>query len=410
MSGIPSAIFSTFFSLWWMYVPLILFLIFRDVWLKWRRDIFVKSLTWTTLDVRIPETVEKTPKAMEQVFSGLHAIHDPPKFHEKWFQGKVQLWISFDIVGLEGGVAFFVRFPSQFRNLVEAQIYAQYPQAEITEVEDYTQFLPEHLPDKDYELWGSELQLTKEDAYPIRTYPAFEETQEERRIDPISAIAEALSKLQGGEQVWVQMVIRPVDEKWREAGEKIVSKLIGKREPEKEPSVVRQFTENLLKAPYQVPEWGAKKDEKEKPVSLMQFLSPGERAVVEAIEINISKLGFETGIRFLYVAKREVFNKVRVAEIIGAFRLFNTQNLNGFKPNKKVSTAARFPGKGRREFLRKIRIWDRARKHKFTKEPFIFNTEELATVYHYPSFIVQAPVVPRVEAERGAPPITLPTE
>lgn len=393
-----------------MYVPLILFLIFRDVWLKWRRDIFMKSVSWTTLDVRIPETVEKTPKAMEQVFSGLHAIHDPPKFHEKWFGGKMQLWISFDIVGLEGGVAFFVRFPSQFRNLVEAQIYAQYPQAEITEVEDYPQFLPEHLPDKEYELWGTELQLLKEDAYPIRTYPAFEETQEERRIDPIASISEALSKLQMGEQVWVQVLIRPVDEKWKEEGEKVVAKLIGKREPEKEPSVIRQFTENLLKAPYQVPEWGKKKEEKEKPASLVQFLSPGERAVVEAIEINIAKLGFEAGIRFVYVAKRDLFNKVRVAEIIGAFRLFNTQNLNGFKPNKKVSTSAKFPGKGRREFLRKIRMWDRARKHKFAKEPFVFNTEELATVYHYPSFIVQAPVVPRVEAERGAPPITLPTE
>jgi len=43
-------------------------------------------------------------------------------------------------------------------------------------------------------------------------------------------------------------------------------------------------------------------------------------------------------------------------------------------------------------------------------KPFIFNIEELATVYHYPGVTVAAPRMQRIEAKTSAPPINLPTE
>jgi hypothetical protein len=41
-------------------------------------------------------------------------------------------------------------------------------------VEDYVTFAPKQYPDSKYELWGSELELVKPEAYPLRTYVEFE--------------------------------------------------------------------------------------------------------------------------------------------------------------------------------------------------------------------------------------------
>ena len=39
---------------------------------------------------------------------------------------------------------------------------------------------------------------------------------------------------------------------------------------------------------------------------------------------------------------------------------------------------------------------------------YVLNVEELATLFHFPTFEVTAPVAPRVEAKRGKPPSGLP--
>ena len=39
---------------------------------------------------------------------------------------------------------------------------------------------------------------------------------------------------------------------------------------------------------------------------------------------------------------------------------------------------------------------------------YVLNTEELATIYHLPDMGVRAPLLPRVEAKRGEPPVGLP--
>ena len=38
------------------------------------------------------------------------------------------------------------------------------------------------------------------------------------------------------------------------------------------------------------------------------------------------------------------------------------------------------------------------------------NTEELATIYHFPSATVKTPMLGRVEAKKGTPPASLPVE
>lgn len=410
-------------DLWWFWLPVFLAALFIELWVKYLKIKAIKKINWLLLEVKVPRNIEKTPKAMEQVFSGLHGILTKVKFLDKYWIGKVQEWFSFEIVGINGVVYFFIRTPEQFRNLVEAQIQAQYPEAEILEVLDYAGPLAKKIPSKTYNLNGIELILEKDDYYPIRTYLPFEERQAERRIDPMASFLEIVSKLKPNENIFIQYLIKPTGEKdWINKGIEAVNKLIGRKTKEKKGLFgelfegLEEFVRNLTGAIAIYPEWsGAKKEELK---AAIQNLSPGEKLVAEAIENKISKLAFKVCIRFAYIAGKDTFNKANMAAVSGAFKQFNTINLNAFKSNKKAGTSADQPRiipiiKTRREFVRKISFIDRYINRKWPEWPkkdFILNIEELATIYHYPIVVVETPTMRRVETKKAEPPVSLPVE
>jgi hypothetical protein len=73
--------------------------------------------------------------------------------------------------------------------------------------------------------------------------------------------------------------------------------------------------------------------------------------------------------------------------------------------------------KKRRVYNKKRSIYNTYRSRIFpgymgtTNSKFsIFNVEELATLYHFPSISVGAPNIHSVEFKKGAPPTNLPTE
>ena len=177
----------------WVAVPVFLIAIFWQFRLLYKRAHFLEEQEWDFLEIRIPEENLRTPKAMEQVFSSLYGIYS---FGISWLgkhkDGKVDLWISFEMVGRAGGIQFFVRTPSQFRNLVESALYSQYPDVEIIDADDYIYDFGRSLPNSTFDIWGTGFKLVKDSVYPIRTYEEFEETKEEKAIDPLAGIFEAM--------------------------------------------------------------------------------------------------------------------------------------------------------------------------------------------------------------------------
>lgn len=434
-------------SLWWIYIPVFLLIVAHDLRIKYIRNKFINKISWVLLEVIPPRDVQKTPRAIEQFFSALHASQSKPNWEEQYLKGEVQNWFSLEIISHAGEIHFLIRTTTFYRNMVEAQIYAQYPEAEIREAIDYVNVIPADVPNQDYDLWGTELMLVKEDAYPIKTYPEFEKDimVEEQRIDPMSSLLEVMGKLQEGEYIWIQNLIRAVDDKWKKDAEKLRDKLIGRVAAVRGAGIIRTEAEALVqehKTQLGVLLSGerieAKKVEEPKKINPMDLMTKSEKDVITAIENNIAKFGFETVIRFLYIARVDKFNKVNVPAVIGAFKQFGTQNLNGFKPNKAVTTKIDFKYelKGPREVYRKKKILTHYRQRFFEQhssyinylkpflferlpilnkffirsKPFVLNTEELATVYHYPGMAVKAPLVPKIEAKKGEPPIGLPVE
>ncbi|OGY66273.1 MAG: hypothetical protein A3A04_02480 [Candidatus Harrisonbacteria bacterium RIFCSPLOWO2_01_FULL_40_28] len=417
ISGILESILSVFKALWWIITPTFLVFVVWDLWLMYIKGAFIRGIKWKLLEVQVPKEVLRTPKAMEQIFAAVHSmLSSITKLRDKYWYGKVQLWTSFEIVGNAGGIRFYVRVPADFQRLIESAVYSQYPNAEITEAEDYVAMLPSIVPNQVYDVWGVDLFLAKDSGYPIRTYSYFEEKEEERRLDPIAALGEVMSTLKNDESAWIQVLIRPIDDSWKKKGEELINKLIGKKSIPKKTSWEKSsdsfwmFIKNLIFAPIQSPNWDAPEEQKPTPSNLSSLTS-GQQDVIKAVDGKISKLGFEGAVRFVYIDRRDAFTRANIAAVMGFFKQFNTQNLNAFKPNGDTITSV---NKG---LFKKWKTADRKRKmfsaamlRMIPRQVSVFNTEELATIYHYPASFVGAPQLRRIETKRGGPPPGLPTE
>ncbi len=400
-------------------MPIALAFLFWYFWLYYIYVSYLRSIKWVLLEIKIPAIIEKTPKAMEQIFAAAYGIYSFGfKFMQKYWEGHLREdWMSFELIGFAGGVHFYIRTPDSYRNMMESAVYSQYPGAEINEAPDYQDLFPRTLPNQVYDIWGTDYHLVRDNSYPIRTYEYFEEAQEEKRLDPIAAITEAMSKLKNDEAIWIQIFISPTGpdagDDWKTDAEVLRDKLVGRKKPAKQgwPQKIGEFFKNLAIAVIEHPEWAEepKKDETNK----MLMMTPGEKNIIEGIETKISKLGFRTNIRFLYIDKRDSFTRSNVAAVMGTFHQFTAQDMNGFRPNLDTITIIRGNikyFKGTRVWYKKRRLWESYRRMYWPRRTSILNTEELATIYHFPTIVVEAPLLRRLGAKKGEPPAGLPVE
>lgn len=403
-------------------MPLILWPIFEIAWINYVQEKYIRGIKWKLLEIKIPKEIEKRPKTMDEFFAAIYSTNDVviDTLYDVYLEGVVDIWFSFEIVSIEGDIHFYIRTPELSADMIEAQIYAQYPEAEIKEAEDYVRDVPDDIPSKDYELWGTDMKLSKEDSYPIRTYKEYEDMASGDFIDPISNIVEGVSKLRKGEQIWIQILVRAVDDDWKKEADDLVLKLIGRKNPKNKKgegffsllvSEIVDLGRYILLGFFSPQSLNPKEDKKEEKesLSMMLHLSPGEKDVVAAIENSVKRPGFETDIRWIYLAKRDIFDKAKGNAIaFSFFSQFGSQNLNSLIPNSKTKTSAYYFLADYRKALRKRQILRKYKKREFDQRSYVLSTEELATIFHFPTIEVKAPVAPRVEAKRGKPPAELP--
>jgi len=412
----------------WFIIPLILFSIFWYLRLRFIRRQFVKTMDWKIIEVKIPKDIFITAKAMEQIFAAMYSIYSFSAFKkwEKYVLGKVETFVSFEIEGSSAGVHFYIYHPARLRKLIEMAIYAQYPAAEIHEAFDYAKSMTAHLPNSEYEVWGTNYILNRENYYPVKTYNYFEETEEEKRIDPLAHIIEVISNLKEGERIWYQVIIagtgKPTENDWQKEGEDKISEIAGRKKEDKNKFSVwgelNMWITNFFKAPFAEINWGEEKKE-ERPVG--RFLTPAEQNLVKSISGKISKSGFETVIRIVYIDQKAAFTPLNIASILGTFQQFGASDINSFKPGAEITGMANFLSKisprykKMMEFAKKRAIYFRYINRRFgktnmeRKEKFpVLNTEELATIYHFPSLTIETPQLRRLETKKGGPPKGLP--
>lgn len=382
------------------------------LWQKWReyvRAAFIAQQTPVLLEFKIPTEILKTPKAMEQVFMNLQVGPGESTFIARWIKGKVRPWYSLEIASIEGDVRMYVWTWKQFRGLIESIFYAQYPNLEIHEVPDYTTGI--HPKQGTIDGFAVEWKPKKSDIYPIKTYLDLELDKAPKDagqiVDPIAGVFEKLSTFGAGEQFWVQIIIRqnkgprtrPVfwfekPKKWTEEVQDEIDNIYDEAKPKKKESVDQEDDG-------------------------YPQLKPAQITAIKALEKSLDKPAFDVGMRGVYVAKSDSFDGTKIASFLSLWGAFASNNLNSFVPSAwHVDLDYPWEDRGGKVSAKYTKeAVDAFRRRSIFHAPydgpnhphFVLTTEELATLFHFPSSEVRAPGLRRLASSKSEPPANLPT-
>jgi len=346
---------------WWIYIPIVGVLVYLTMQNN-KKTKALKDVSHVLLVLEIPRANDKKELAAEQMFASLHGILRSRG--DRFREGGMQEHMSYEIASIGNRIRFYVWIPEHLRNFVEGQIYAQYPTVQM------------HLAEEDYAardftntpvIHTAELTLSDNEALPIKTFPSFE-------VDPLAAITATLSKLEGeGEEMWIQVLARPIDDNWHKKSTRFISRTRGG-------GGASLF--GLLGALWQPPEGTSSGD-----------VSERDKSRITAAEEKSRKLGYQVKVRMAYLGTDRTNARLRMQAMVGTFKQFNSTNLNGFKiknpsfdPIKLAEYRARF----------------------FLDRGFIFNIEELASLFHLPHTTVETPNIVWASAKTAEPPANLP--
>ncbi len=394
-----------------VFVPFALGRGFFKTWVKYIRAKWDSGQERMVLELQIPKGEAKSPLAMELFITALYQGGGEGNWYDRFVLGKTRAWFSLELVSVEGYIHFFICTRKRWKNWIESQLYAQFPDIDIRQVEDYTKKVDFNLDE--YNAFVCDYVKAKDSHYPIKTYVNYgleKDPEEEFKVDPLTPALESLGALGKGEQYWLQIGIRAHKKEIKKPGtwfEKVdwthganaeIEKLMKRKDKAKEGEVV-------------IKELSMTKGEKEK---------------VEAIEKNISKLAFDCVIRGIYLGKKENFDGARGGTFAGLMGPFNSPHTNALKPEN--TSGYDYPWQdigGKKEARNKLNLVQLYKDRSFffpdyfpsknhlipasyMVKPFIMTTEELATIYHFPGDVARTPSLARVVAKKAEPPANLP--
>lgn len=406
-----------------MPIPLTMIALF--LWHHYRQERFIAGIKWVLLEVQVPREVIKSPAAMELIFTNAFYHKSMKGFWEQYIQGAPWFWFSLEMASIDGRVHFFIRTPTRMRELVETQIYAQYPQAKVVEAEDYTLHIPQYTKHGDWNVWGCEYTKLKEDFLPIRTYRDMDEmdsgTKEEYKIDPITPVIEFLGSLPRGQQMWVQIIIRQSIKTYH-------SHHTGKHVDFYEAG--KEFMFKILK-----PYTRIQKNDKGGDMGMDVRTPKPIENLVKVVTDNLGLVHFDCGIRVVTLSHKKLCTEDQFNNLRRASRLIWRQYAQPYvnELNRINSTQFDAPWSdptGLALTKYKKRTLDFYRMRTFFHPPiqysfkypaliraffpsgspqiFVLSARELATLFHFPGMVSETPSFKRIESKIAKPPANLP--
>lgn len=315
----------------------------------------------------------------EQMFASFNSLYN------KSFQNnliKDQQQVSFEIIAQGGVINFYVACPKTLEQMMEKQINAYYPSAHIEKVQTPNIF---SLHGDQGDFASASLKLGRKFVLPIKTYLNLES-------DPQSAITNAMSKLGEGGSAGMQLIIRPTDEKWRRAS----SAAVGKIQSGKSTVASEKWYFKALTGFFEIIGdmlHGKKEDGGQSGKNPYQQLTPIQENLMKAVNDKASKIGFETNIRIVTTATDKTIAESNLQNILSAFAQFGSPEINSFKV---------ISGDGNmvKDYILR----------RFSNPSSILNTEELASIFHFPGVGLDTPNVGWLMAKELPAPANVPQE
>ncbi|CAN5287084.1 hypothetical protein BH10PAT1_BH10PAT1_6350 [soil metagenome] len=330
-------------GIWIIIIALVGFIIFT---LYKNRNREERSLKSVLLEVAVSQSNDIKIDAMEQLFSSLNSIKKGG-WKQKY---DTQPVISFEIVAKLEDIRFYVWCPKKLEDLIEKQIHGAYPDAQVTEVDEYNIFTENgKVAYKSY-------QLKKANFYPIKTF-------KDLATDPMSSLTSALAKMGEGEAASIQVVLSPAEIPWQKEGKGFISST---KKQESDPEKAK-------------------------------FSIAGK--TLESVESKVTKPGFDTSVRVVVVANTEESAKAHLSNIGSAFEQFNGE-LNGLG-GRKIFRKEMFM----EDFIYRYQPMYNVRGNHVS----VLSSEELATIFHFPNKQITTPHIFWVNAKTAPAPSQIPT-
>nr|MBI5455959.1 hypothetical protein [Candidatus Levybacteria bacterium] len=322
------------------------------IWYK-NRDREKQSLDSTLLQIALPRDNEIKIDAAEQLFASLAGI----KAHGMFAFLKNPPHVSFEIVGMPEDIRFYIYVPNKYKDLIEKQINASYPDADI-KVVDEKKAKEGYIIGNEYNIFSetgkvafASLKLKDSNYKPVKFYKDF-------AVDPLSSITSVLAKMSHGEGAAIQVLISGADSKWSKAGRSFIA--------------------------------STKKSESN-PETAKYAADPKE---LEAVENKISKPGFYAVIRIVVSSSSEEAATAHLENIVSAFGQFSghnsfTKNKHWLKGGFITDFVYRyFPSGGNLSVL---------------------TSEELSGIFHFPNKSVTTPHIYWINAKKAPAPAQIPS-
>jgi len=318
--------------------------------------------------------IQEDIAVMENLFSAIGGLKPESNLHSLIY-GRHDIF-SFEIVVKNGLIYFYIAIPPEYCDYIIEQLHAQFPLAQVSETADYNIFSPAGYIKAGY------VKFVRQSIFPIKTYKKLES-------DPLNSLTNVLSKISKEDGAAIQVIMRPIGDGWRKYSSRIASAVQGGKKLSQVLSESKLSGQawSIIKAG-----GAAKKQE----MSQQARLSPLEEETVRGLNEKSTKAGLNINIRIIASSNNEETARNYAAGIINAFSQYNLyQSGNTFK--KSISNQT----KTVRDFI--------FRNFK-PNQSLILNTEELASIYHFPLPHTETPNIAWLMTRQAPPPLTLPQE
>ena len=325
-----------------------------------------------------PKQEKEIIAIMEQLYSSFSNIRETK---DVFLYGQPHL--AFEIATPETGeeINFYISMPRKYETVIEKQIHGFYPDASIKKVEDYNIFNSEG------KTAGSYLKLAKSYALPFKTYQDLE-------ADPVNGIISTLSKVsEKGEGVSVQLLVRPTLMKWQKSSRDIAKEM----QNGKSFSQAKSSKGNLMGQIVKDLKKGSKENQTQEEIK--PVITAGQEEVIKAIEGKAKKVGFDANIRLLVSAPDQNRADELLSHLESAFVQFEAPDMN------KLKSVRMKKGRGLKNL-----VYDFSFRLFNQKNRMILNTEELTSIFHFPTASTETPKVKFLKTEQAAPPANMPNQ
>ncbi len=328
------------------------------------------------------DEVQEDISIAETIFASVGGLRAERGFRA-WLLGRDDHF-SFEIVASDKMISFYVSANHTQARYLQQQIQAHYPDASMEEVDDYNIFHP------NASVLGGYMITKKHYIFPLKTYKDMED-------DPLNPILNVMSKLEKNEGMSLQFVIRSGHGVWHKKAGEIVRKAYQTN------SISEAFSGlggNKILAGF-IDLLRISKPKKEDDLSNVQEqkrLTAMEEEMLKGIETKNSKAGLDVNIRVVVSARDKGQAQVYLDNIANVMSQYNHYDYgNNFN--------SRFVKRGQKKIINDFiyRRFD-------DKISRLFNTEELASMYHFPLKSAETPNIVWLTARHSAVQSDIPDE